>query len=71
MSRSRKKIAGTTWCTCKSRKKGKQMCHRKFRRCGKFFKMIEAMDSWDLGGDGKQVVTWDKKSELFKKYTKK
>jgi len=29
------------------------------------------MDSWDLGGDGKQVVTWDKKSELFKKYTKK
>lgn len=33
--------------------------------------MIEAMDTWDLGGDGKQVVTWSKSDELFRKYTRK
>lgn len=71
MSRSAKKVAGTTWCKCKSRKKGKKMCHRKFRRNGTLHKMIEAMDSWDLGGDGKQVVTWSRDDELYRKYTRK
>lgn len=71
MSRSRKKYAGGTNCVCKSQKKGKQMCHRKFRRVGKFFKMREAMDSWDLGGDGKSVYTFDKNSEEYEKYTRK
>lgn len=28
MSRSRKKMAGSTWACCKSQKKGKQLCHR-------------------------------------------
>ena len=32
MSRSRKRMPGSTWCCCKSQKKGKQASSRKFRR---------------------------------------
>ena len=71
MSRSRKKIAGSTWCCCKSQKKGKQLCHRKFRRRNDLYKMWQAIPSWDLGGDGKGIHTFDKKSELFKIITRK
>lgn len=36
MSRSYNKVAGGTWGGCRSRKKGKQACHRKFRRNGSY-----------------------------------
>lgn len=71
MSRSRKRVAGGTNVVCKSQKKGKQLCHRKFRRNGTLHKMLEAVNQWDLGGDGKSVYTWDSKSEEYKKYTRK
>lgn len=62
-------------CGCKSRKKGKKVCHKKFRLRDKsdrpFYKMIEAMNTWDIGGDGKKVFTWDKNSEEFKRITRK
>lgn len=64
MSRSKKKTPITYWAGCKSQKRGKQVCNRKFRRkehqtisVGKIdqlpYKSIEMMDPWDLGGDGK------------------
>lgn len=60
---------------CKSRKAGKRQCHKKFRmavRCGKLvFRMIEVMNTWDLGGDGKRIITFDKDNEDFKKYIRK
>lgn len=76
MSRSRKKVcAGMIACGCKSRKKGKRVCHKKFRmkeREGRYpFRMREVMNSWDMGGDGKMVYTFNKNSEEYKKYTKK
>ncbi len=71
MSRSFKKVAGGTYVGCKSQKKGKQACHRKFRRNGSLTKMREAMDEWDLGGDGKTVYTWDTSSELYKRSIRK
>ena len=66
MSRSRKEVAGSTWCCCKSQKKGKRFCNRKFRRkehqlmaMGEFeklpYNLNEAMEEWDLGGDGKHA----------------
>lgn len=76
MSRSRKKVcAGMIACGCKSRKKGKKVCHKKFRMSEKngkpLHRMREAMDPWDLGGDGKMVYTFNKNSEEYKKYTRK
>lgn len=64
MSRSRKRMPGGTWCCCKSQKKGKQACSRKFRRRTRMLlhqrdelvlpiKSIEVMSPWNLGGDGK------------------
>ena len=71
MSRSYNKVAGGTCGGCRSRKKGKQACHRKFRRNGSYSKMLEAMDEWNLGGDGKTVYTWDTSSELYKRSIRK
>lgn len=76
MSRSRKKICGgMITCGCKSRKKGKKACHSKFRmkeREGRYpLRMREVMDSWDMGGDGKIVYTFDRDSDDYKKYTRK
>ena len=64
MSRSRKRMPGSTWCCCKSQKKGKQASSRKFRRKAHVLlrqgkthllplKSFEVMSPWDLGGDGK------------------
>lgn len=75
MSRSRKKICGGTNAICKSQKKGKRFCHKKFRmaeREGRYpLRMREVMDSWDMGGDGKRVYTFDRDSDDYKKYTRK
>ena len=64
MSRSRKRMPGSTWCCCKSQKRGKQASSRKFRRKAHVLlhqgrdhllplKPFEVMSPWDLGGDGK------------------
>lgn len=62
-------------CGCKSRKKGKKVCYKKFRMSesnGKpLHRMREVMDSWDMGGDGKRVYTFDRDSEDYKRYTRK
>lgn len=63
MSRSRKRPPIFCWTCCKSQKRGKEVCNRKFRRrerqkisTGDLDKLprltIEVMDTWDLGGDG-------------------
>lgn len=70
MSRSRKRSPITCWVKCKSQKRGKQICGRKFRRrvhqfisVGKIellpFLAREVMESWDLGGDGKGYIHAD------------
>lgn len=71
MSRSRNKYPCLMYTQgCKSRKAGKKQCHKKFRtavRCGKeVFRMQEVMNTWDLGGDGKRILTFDRESETFK-----
>ena len=75
MSRSRKKVCGGTYAICKSQKKGKRFCHKKFRMAEREgrepMRMREMMDSWDMGGDGKTVYTRDKTSELYKKLIRK
>ena len=54
---------------------GKKQCHGKFRaavRSGKLvFRMREVMNTWDMGGDGKWVYTWDKNDPSFERYTRK
>ena len=63
MSRSRKSQPYTVGAGCRSQKRGKRVCNRKFRRqerrailSGRWdslpYRQIEVMDSWDLGGDG-------------------
>lgn len=72
MSRSRKKVCGGTNAVCKSQKKGKVACHRKFRRSKKlFYKMREVMDPWDLGGDGKQIYSFNPKKDGMEKWLRK
>ena len=64
MSRSRKRTPFSCVVCCKSQKRGKQVCNRKFRRQEHRsirmedyeklpFSPIEVMNPWDLGGDGK------------------
>ena len=82
MSRSRKRMPGSTWCCCKSQKKGKQASSRKFRRKahvllhqGKHhllpFKPFEVMRSWDLGGDGKHFCGFHPEEEWYAKLMRK
>lgn len=33
--------------------------------------MQEVMNTWDLGGDGKRVLTFDKRTETYKRFTRK
>ena len=64
MSRSRKRTPICCWVCCKSQKRGKRMCNRKFRHqerqkmsVGDFhtlpLRTHEVMSPWNLGGDGK------------------
>ena len=82
MSRSRKRMPVTTWCCCKSQKKGKQASNRKFRRKAHVllhqgkdhllpFKSFEAMHSWDLGGDGKAFFGFHPGEEWYAKLMRK
>ena len=70
MGKSKKRTPVSTCCCCKSQKRGKQFCHRKFRRRERMmvnkgdeanipFKMIQVTNPWDLGGDGKMFWGYD------------
>lgn len=81
MGKSRKKVPSGTWTPCKSRKKGKQFSHRRFRRCEKMamvsgkteslpFRQVELTCTWDLGGDGKWC-NWGIIDDEWKRYMRK
>ena len=82
MGKSRKKTPVSTWCCCKSQKRGKRVCNRKFRRkehqavsMGHLeclpYKSIEIMDPWDLGGDGKYYYHAEPTDEWYIKLMRK
>lgn len=82
MSRSKKKFAGGTHVCCKSQKRGKQHASRKFRRratlclkAGDYDKLprrsIELTPSYDLGGDGKGVYTFDRHHADYARWLRK
>ena len=76
MSRSRKRTPISYWAGCKSQKRGKRVCNRRFRRkvhqriaVGDMdnlpFLTREIMDTWDLGGDGKFFYHAEPSDEYF------
>ena len=82
MSRSRKRTPAGTWCCCKSQKRGKQICHRRFRRSehcliqvGTFellpMHQRDVMSQWDLGGDGKCYYGYHPEDDWFQKIMRK
>ena len=82
MSRSRKKTPVSTICCCKSQKRGKQCCNRRFRRRERMLlhmndieglpnRPMEIMDPWDLGGDGKRFWKIPPESEIYKRMMRK
>ena len=82
MSKSRKRTPVCCWVCCKSQKRGKQICNRKFRRrehqcisVGDYEELplytIEVISSWDLGGDGKAYQHGDPQEEWFTKMMRK
>lgn len=82
MSRSRKRTPISCWVCCKSQKRGKQVCNRKFRRrehqtisVGNYERLphltIEVMSPWDLGGDGKGYHHEEPTEEWFIKMMRK
>ena len=82
MSRSRKRMPGSTWCCCKSQKKGKQASSRKFRRKAHVLlhqgkdhllplKSFEVMSPWNLGGDGKAFFGFHPEEEWYVKLMRK
>lgn len=82
MGKSRKRTPISCWVCCKSQKRGKRVCNRKFRRrehqaisVGEYEKLpfltIEVMSPWDLGGDGKGYFRGDPQEEWFIKLMRK
>lgn len=82
MSKSKKKTPVSTFCCCKSQKRGKQLCHRKFRcrersliQKGDYTKlplrMTELTNQWNLGGDGKCFWGYCYGEEWFAKLMRK
>lgn len=68
MSKSRKKNPILTWTNCKSQKKGKRQCNKRFRKLSRILicsdEMLprigcEVMDVWNFEGDGKHRVPKD------------
>lgn len=82
MGKSRKKTPACTWCCCKSQKRGKQICHRKYRRHERMFilagmydclpiRQWEVVEQWDLGGDGKHYCGYAPTEEWYIKLMRK
>ena len=82
MGKSRKRTPVSTWCCCKSQKRGKQISHRKFRRRERLlthsemygrlpFRQWEIVKQWDLGGDGKCYFGHEPTAEWYIKLMRK
>ena len=82
MSRSKKRTPVCCWVCCKSQKRGKQVCNRKFRRqqrqkmrVGDYqllpLRTFEVMSPWDLGGDGKAYQHGSPTDEWYIKMMRK
>ncbi len=68
MSRSRKKNPIVTYTSCKSQKKSKRQCNKRFRRIVRHrihedtelpIYLKEVMDVWSMEGDGKHRLSFD------------
>ncbi len=68
MSRSRKKNLIVTYASCKSQKKSKRQCNKRFRRIVRHriqkdtelpINTKEVMDVWTMEGDGKHRLSVD------------
>lgn len=68
MSRSRKKNPIFTYASCKSQKKSKRQCNKRFRRIVRHrlpedtelpIHTKEVMDVWTMEGDGKYRLSFD------------
>ena len=82
MSKSKKRTPISRYVCCKSQKRGKQMCNRKFRRrehqvinAEDYERLlvftIEVMNPWNLGGDGKGYFHGDSHEEWFVRLMRK
>ena len=82
MGKSRKKTPVSTWGRCKSQKRGKTSCHRKFRRLERImihvdrcerlpYRQWEIVGQWDLGGDGKRYYHGNPSEEWYIKFMRK
>ena len=82
MGKSRKRTSVSTFCCCKSQKRGKQTSHRRFRRREQEmmhskildklpYRQREIVDQWDLGGDGKRYWRPEPTEEWFIKLMRK
>lgn len=82
MGKSKKRTPITCWACCKSQKRGKQFCNRRFRRrthqritIGDMERLPlltrEVMESWDLGGDGKSYIHLEPTDKYYIKLMRK
>ena len=82
MGKSKKRTPASTWCRCKSQKRGKQISHRKFRRREQAMihayqyeklphRQWEIVSQWDLGGDGKHYCGHAPTAEWYIKLMRK
>ena len=82
MSRSRKKHPVGFYGGCASQKRGKKMCHGAFRSRERIamrscderllpYRMHEAKDTYDLGGDGKKYFSKTIGQKLFARLLRK
>ena len=82
MGKSKKRAPVSTWGRCKSQKRGKTFCHRKFRRLERImvnmdrcerlpYRQWEIVGQWDLGGDGKRYYHGNPSEEWYIKFMRK
>jgi len=82
MGKSRRRTPVSTFCCCKSQKRGKQTSHRRFRRRERVmihlmdldklpYRQREIVDQWDLGGDGKRYWFPEATEEWYIKLMRK
>ena len=82
MGKSKKRTPISTFCCSKSQKRGKQICHRKYRRIEHMMlrsnndehlpiRQYEIVSPWNLGGDGKVYWGHYPDKEWYKKLMRK